>query len=56
MIFLSREEPTLEDIRPTDLHTKLQDPSFSEEVQLIDVREPEEVYVLVNSLACIITT
>ena len=25
----------------------MQDPNFFEEVQLIDVREPEEVYVLI---------
>ena len=34
----------LQDIQPDELHVKMQDPSFIEEVQLIDVREPEEVY------------
>lgn len=33
------------DIAPEDLHSKMQDPGFVEEAQLIDVREPEEVYV-----------
>lgn len=33
------------DIEPEELHSKMQDPSFIEEAQLIDVREPEEVYV-----------
>lgn len=32
------------DIQPNDLHLKMQDPSFLEDAQLIDVREPEEVY------------
>lgn len=41
----AREESILEDIAPEELHSKLQDPSFIEEAQLIDVREPEEVYV-----------
>lgn len=40
---MSREEPLLKDIQPTELHEKLQDLSFTEEAQLIDVREPEEV-------------
>lgn len=39
-----REESLLQDIQPAELHVKLQDPNFSEEAQLIDVREPEEVY------------
>lgn len=45
IIFIDREESILGDIRPSDLHNKMQDPTFSEEAQLIDVREPEEVYV-----------
>lgn len=42
--FNAREESILEDIQPNELHVKMQDPSFLEESQLIDVREPEEVY------------
>lgn len=40
-----REESALKDIQPNELHVKFQDPTFFEEAQLIDVREPEEVYV-----------
>lgn len=39
-----REESLLQDIQPDKLHAKMQDPNFSEEAQLVDVREPEEVY------------
>jgi len=39
-----REESVFQDIQPDELHVKLQDPNFSKEAQLIDVREPEEVY------------
>lgn len=35
----------LQDIPPNELHVKMKDPKFVEEAQLIDVREPEEVYV-----------
>ncbi|KAL3529943.1 hypothetical protein ACH5RR_009265 [Cinchona calisaya] len=42
-VLSEREESILEDIQPTELHEKMQDPSFLEEAQLIDVREPEEV-------------
>ncbi|GAA0147255.1 chaperone [Lithospermum erythrorhizon] len=42
-VLSEREESILKDIRPSDLHNKMQDPSFSEEAQLIDVREPDEV-------------
>lgn len=42
-VLSEREESVLKDIQPDELHVKLQDPSFLEEVQLIDVREPEEV-------------
>ncbi|XP_062171790.1 rhodanese-like/PpiC domain-containing protein 12, chloroplastic [Alnus glutinosa] len=38
-----REESLLLDIQPDELHAKMQDPNFSEEAQLVDVREPEEV-------------
>ncbi|KAL6284563.1 hypothetical protein ACE6H2_015492 [Prunus campanulata] len=38
-----REESVLQDIQPEELHVKMQDPSFLDEAQLIDVREPEEV-------------
>ncbi|KAK9123300.1 hypothetical protein Sjap_012902 [Stephania japonica] len=42
-VLSEREEALLYNIEPEELHLKLQDPSFVEEVQLIDVREPEEV-------------
>ncbi|XP_052208678.1 rhodanese-like/PpiC domain-containing protein 12, chloroplastic isoform X2 [Diospyros lotus] len=42
-VLSEREESKLEDIEPNELHSKLQDPSFLKEAQLIDVREPEEV-------------
>ncbi|KAL6564836.1 hypothetical protein OROMI_016286 [Orobanche minor] len=38
-----REESVLEHIQPGELHEKMQDPSFLDEAQLIDVREPDEV-------------
>lgn len=38
-----REASLLQDIQPADLHSKLQDPVFLEEAQLMDVREPDEV-------------
>lgn len=38
-----REESMLGYIQPNELHEKMQDPSFLEESQLIDVREPDEV-------------
>nr|CAM59673.1 parvulin-type peptidyl prolyl cis/trans isomerase [Lotus japonicus] len=42
-VLSEREESLLQDIQPAELHAKFQDPNFSEEAQLIDVREPEEV-------------
>ncbi|KAJ3683011.1 hypothetical protein LUZ60_013238 [Juncus effusus] len=42
-VLSEREECVLQDISPEELHTKLQDPSFIDEAQLIDVREPDEV-------------
>lgn len=42
-VLSEREEPVLEHIQPDEIHVRLQDPSFLEEAQLIDVREPEEV-------------
>ncbi|KAK9169715.1 hypothetical protein Syun_001855 [Stephania yunnanensis] len=42
-VLSEREESLLYNIESEELHLKLQDPSFIEEVQLIDVREPEEV-------------
>ncbi|XP_064935985.1 rhodanese-like/PpiC domain-containing protein 12, chloroplastic [Musa acuminata AAA Group] len=42
-VLSEREESVLQDVEPEELHLKMQDPSFIEEVQLIDVREPEEV-------------
>lgn len=45
-----REQSALLDIQPEELHLKMQDPNFLKEAQLIDVREPEEVYVLIPLL------
>ncbi|CAJ2634282.1 unnamed protein product [Trifolium pratense] len=42
-VLSEREESVLQEIKPDELHVKFQDPNFSEEAQLIDVREPEEV-------------
>ncbi|XP_059286120.1 rhodanese-like/PpiC domain-containing protein 12, chloroplastic [Lycium ferocissimum] len=42
-VLSERDESVLEHIQPNEFHVKLQDPSFLEEAQLIDVREPEEV-------------
>ncbi|XP_077241554.1 rhodanese-like domain-containing protein / PPIC-type PPIASE domain-containing protein isoform X2 [Tasmannia lanceolata] len=42
-VLSEREESLLQDIEPEELHLKMQDPSFIEEAQLIDVREPDEV-------------
>jgi len=42
-----RGESVLLDIQPEELHLKMQDPNFLNEAQLIDVREPEEVYGLI---------
>lgn len=42
-VLSEREGSVLEDVSPEELHSKLQDPQFIEEAQLIDVREPEEV-------------
>lgn len=42
-VLSEREESILVDIAPEELHSKMQDPSFIEEAQLIDVREHEEV-------------
>ncbi|XP_020274543.1 rhodanese-like/PpiC domain-containing protein 12, chloroplastic isoform X3 [Asparagus officinalis] len=49
-VLSEREESKLEDIAPEELHSKMQDPIFIEEAQLIDVREPEEVYL--SSVNC----
>lgn len=43
---MSREESILEHIQPNELYVKLHDPTFMEDAQLVDVREPEEVYAL----------
>lgn len=43
-----REESLLQDIQAGELHVKIQDPNFLEEAQLIDVREPEEVYAHIS--------
>lgn len=42
-----REESLLYEIQPDEFHIKMQDPNFLEEAQLIDVREPEEVYAYI---------
>ena len=46
LFFATREESLLQDIQPDEFQVKLQDPKFVEEAQLIDVREPDEVYVI----------
>lgn len=42
-------ESMLGHIQPTELHVKMQDPSFLQEVQLIDVREADEVYDTIHN-------
>ncbi|XP_024023576.1 rhodanese-like/PpiC domain-containing protein 12, chloroplastic [Morus notabilis] len=42
-VLSEREESLLKDIQPEELHARIQDPSFIDEAQLIDVREPDEV-------------
>lgn len=42
----TREESLLGEIQADELHVKIQDPTFAKEAQLIDVREPDEVYAL----------
>ncbi|KAI5009088.1 hypothetical protein ZWY2020_010136 [Hordeum vulgare] len=42
-VLSERDQCLLQDIQPEELHAKMQDPSFIEESQLIDVREPDEV-------------
>uniref|UniRef100_A0A0D9X341 Peptidylprolyl isomerase n=1 Tax=Leersia perrieri TaxID=77586 RepID=A0A0D9X341_9ORYZ len=42
-VLAERDQCVLQDIDPEELHAKMQDPSFLEEAQLIDVREPDEV-------------
>ncbi|KAK9735938.1 hypothetical protein RND81_04G239500 [Saponaria officinalis] len=42
-VLSEREELVLQEIQADELHERLQDPSVAEEVQLIDVREPDEV-------------
>ncbi|XP_011080418.1 rhodanese-like/PpiC domain-containing protein 12, chloroplastic [Sesamum indicum] len=44
-VLSEREALVLEHIQPSEFHQKMQDPSFFEEAQLIDVREPEEVAI-----------
>ncbi|GJN10630.1 hypothetical protein PR202_ga28740 [Eleusine coracana subsp. coracana] len=45
-VLAERDQCILQDIEPEVLHSKMQDPSFIEEAQLIDVREPDEVYTV----------
>ena len=40
-----RDGSSLRDIGPEELHSKMEDPEFFEEAQLIDVREPDEMCV-----------
>ncbi|XP_031100872.1 rhodanese-like/PpiC domain-containing protein 12, chloroplastic isoform X2 [Ipomoea triloba] len=42
-VLSEREESILEHIQPNELYVKLHDPTFMEDAQLVDVREPEEV-------------
>jgi rhodanese-related sulfurtransferase len=42
-VLSEREESVLEDIQVDELHVKMQDPGFFDDVQLIDVRETDEV-------------
>ncbi|XP_010673769.2 rhodanese-like/PpiC domain-containing protein 12, chloroplastic [Beta vulgaris subsp. vulgaris] len=42
-VLSEREGSLLGEIQPSELHESMQDPSFTEKAQLIDVREPEEV-------------
>ncbi|XP_068660270.1 rhodanese-like/PpiC domain-containing protein 12, chloroplastic [Aristolochia californica] len=42
-VLSEREACLLQDIEPEELHSKMQDPGFLEEAQMIDVREPDEV-------------
>ncbi|KAK4419633.1 Rhodanese-like/PpiC domain-containing protein 12, chloroplastic [Sesamum alatum] len=44
-VLSEREALVLEHIQPSEFHQKMQDPSFFEEAQLIDVREPDEVAI-----------
>ncbi|OMO87169.1 Peptidyl-prolyl cis-trans isomerase, PpiC-type [Corchorus capsularis] len=44
-VLSEREESVLKDIQPEEFHAKMQDPSFIEDAQLIDVREPDEVSI-----------
>ncbi|KAF3452291.1 hypothetical protein FNV43_RR02724 [Rhamnella rubrinervis] len=42
-VLSEREESLLKEIQPEELNQRMQDPSFLDEAQLIDVREPDEV-------------
>ncbi|XP_062188671.1 rhodanese-like/PpiC domain-containing protein 12, chloroplastic isoform X2 [Phragmites australis] len=54
-VLAERDQCILQDIEPEELHTKMQDPSFVEEAQLIDVREPDEVYTTVTTQFSVVT-
>ncbi|CAA6654437.1 unnamed protein product [Spirodela intermedia] len=43
-VISERDGSLLRDIGPEELHSKMEDPDFFEEAQLIDVREPDESY------------
>ncbi|KAI4386212.1 hypothetical protein MLD38_004164 [Melastoma candidum] len=42
-VLSERDESVLQDIQPDEFHVKFSDPTFLEEAQLVDVREPDEV-------------
>ncbi|EPS59028.1 hypothetical protein M569_15784, partial [Genlisea aurea] len=42
-VLSERDQLLLKQIQPSELHERMQDPSFFNEAQLIDVREPDEV-------------
>ncbi|KAM7278388.1 hypothetical protein ACFE04_005522 [Oxalis oulophora] len=42
-VLSEREEARLQEIQPEEFHSRIQDPNFLEESQLIDVREPDEI-------------
>ncbi|KZV54089.1 rhodanese-like/PpiC domain-containing protein 12-like [Dorcoceras hygrometricum] len=44
-VLSEREESVLENIQPVEFHEKMQNPEFLKDAQLIDVREPDEVFV-----------
>ncbi|KAL5580605.1 hypothetical protein UlMin_013047 [Ulmus minor] len=43
-VLSEREESLLQEIQLEELHSRMQDPNFLDEAQLIDVQEPNEVF------------